>query len=858
MSRFDPVLAFGPSLSSIDKPARYLGGESGSIQKPEAVYRVMLCFPDMYEIGMSNNAMRILYAGINDIKGIACERVFAPAHDFDELLRSKGTLLYGLDSGTPVTDSDILGFTVGYELAATNILSVLDLSGIPLLSADRLPSHPIVIAGGPAMTNPTPYTSILDAVWIGEAEDAFFSLLKELAGMKTKGADRKTCLSRIAEEPAFWIPGKKTVRHIFSEFSTKEYGHRFPMPVVKPVQDHGVVEIMRGCPNGCRFCHAGYYYRPQRLRKPEVILSEVESQVRIAGHRAITLSSLSSGDYPGIFSLLKGLNERWGPEGVSFQLPSLKIESFPLALLEQLSGTRKGGLTFAIETPLDQWQMVLNKQVSMDKIRQIFNEAAKSGYRLAKFYFMIGLPVSVGNISEEKAIVEFLQEMVALTPMKLNVTLASFVPKPHTPFQWCAQIEPDIAIQKIYAIKDAFRNNPKVKITYHAPFLSWLEGMIARGNERVGDILLEAFQRGARFDAWDDKFRKDIWKDLIDKNDAVIRPLLGARQIADVLPWDDISVGISRKYFEKEYERSCQSILTPACAEKCTTTCGACSDSARIPDMNGLEELALLIGKTTSSIPIIESIKDRNGIDDIVSSSTQQISSEIRFRLLFTYSRKGAAAYYAHHGVWEMLATAITRAGVPILQSEGFNPAPRLEISEPLPIGFSSNDEYGTMLISRLPNDLILLPEAMNAFLPLGIRIESVHQIQGFTGTKFPSLSSIHWGSCFLITGPFDTIQPMDVYHKLKTYLSNRNELSSASITSGRDMLTLQVLLPFTGKRELGLSSIFETATGITIRNSSVQVQRLAQYARAPDGKPISYLHFYGISDSRQAETNHQ
>ena len=257
MSHFDPVLAFGPLLSNIDKPARYLGGESGSIRKPEAAYRVMLCFPDMYEIGMSNNAMRILYAAINDLAGIACERVFTPASDFEALLRSSGTLLYGLESGTPVTDSDILGFTVGYELAATNILSVLDLSGIPLLSVDRLASHPIVIAGGPAMTNPAPYASILDAVWIGEAEDAFFDLLLELAALKSEGADRLKCLERIAKEPSFWIPGGKATRHIFSGFATKEYGHRFPVPVVKPVQDHGVVEIMRGCPNGCRFCQIG-------------------------------------------------------------------------------------------------------------------------------------------------------------------------------------------------------------------------------------------------------------------------------------------------------------------------------------------------------------------------------------------------------------------------------------------------------------------------------------------------------------------------------------------------------------------------------------------------------------------------
>jgi radical SAM superfamily enzyme YgiQ (UPF0313 family) len=853
MKQFDPVISFGPMLSNIDKPARYLGGECGSIRKPDAAFRMMLCFPDLYEIGMSNNAMRILYAAINDLDGIACERVFTPASDFEALLRSTKTPLYGLETGSAVIDSDILGFTVGYELAATNILSVLDLSGIPLHSSNRNDCHPIVIAGGPAMTNPAPYSDIFDAVWIGEAEDAFFTLLKELAVIKQLGAGRQACMERIAQETAIWTPGKKTVRHIFPDFSTREYGYKFPAPVVKPVQDHGVVEIMRGCPNGCRFCHAGYFYRPQRLRLPQIIHAEVETQVRIAGHRAITLSSLSSGDYPGIFSLLKQLNERWGPEGVSFQLPSLKIESFPLELLEQLSGTRKGGLTFAIETPLDQWQMILNKQVSMDKIRAILEEAGRSGYRLAKFYFMIGLPVSVENVSEEQAIIEFLQEMSALTPMKLNVTLATFVPKPHTPFQWCAQIAPDIAIQKIHAIKDAFRNNIKIKITYHAPFLSWLEGMIARGDERVGDILIEAYRQGARFDAWDDKFRKDVWKDIIEKNSAIIQPLLDSRQVSEILPWDDISIGVTRKYFEKEYFRSQKPMLTSACIENCTTPCGACNKSMRITSRDEIEEqsnhkinLVDCHEKTVTQNKknINHEHKDGNFTGFI------EKPEESRMRFLFNYTKTGAAAYYAHHGVWEMLATASIRAGFSMAYSEGYNPAPRLEISEPLPLGFSSTDEYGTIIVSRLPEATLDLGRAMNSFLPEGIRISSVSRIHGFVGIKFPSLSSVHWGSSYSVDVSDLNMNPSLILSRLQDVFTAKNELASASLSLGEHEKSIFVLLPFTGNRQLGLSSLFESATGITIRSSSVQVTRLTQFARGPDGNPVSYMNFYGISNT--------
>ncbi len=401
-----PARDLGQSLQTIEKPARYLGGESGSIAKPDAALRFMLCFPDLYEIGMSNNAMRILYAGLNALDDVSCERVFAPAQDYAALLKERSLPLYGLETGTPVANADILGFTVGYELAATTMLLVLDSSGIPLTVDERGDKHPIVIAGGPAMTNPVPYASILDGVWIGEAEDAFYRLCEDLAAMKRKGAGRAELKGRMAEEQALWMPGKNAVREIYSGFSRTFYGHRFPVPVLKPVQDHGVVEIMRGCPNGCRFCHAGYFYRPQRLRDPELISREVEAQVKLAGHREITLTSLSSGDYPHIFRLLSILNKRWSREGVSFQLPSLKVESFSLDLIDQVSGTRKSGLTFAVETPLEQWQMTVNKKVAMPKLLSILKEAEAHGYRVAKFYFMIGLPLPAAGISEEEAIAE--------------------------------------------------------------------------------------------------------------------------------------------------------------------------------------------------------------------------------------------------------------------------------------------------------------------------------------------------------------------------------------------------------------------------------------------------------------------
>jgi len=471
----DPLDDIGSLLLEVAKPGRYVGGEHGRLAKKDAVLQTLIAFPDLYEIGMSNQALRIIYNGLNRISGLSCDRAFAPAPDFEKLLKDKGLPLYGLDTGISLKDLDLLLFTLGYELGFSGILSMLDVSGIALRSAERKGDDPLVIAGGPAVSNPLPYGNFIDAFWVGEAEAGFFELAGELLEIKRNAGDkaeaRAAMLERLRDHPSIWMKGKaKAVRAVYSGFGEEPSPEAsvYPVPSMKTVQSHGILEIMRGCPNGCRFCHAGHWYRPMRQKARETLVREAEAFVNLGGYREMSLSSLSSGDYSGIGELVDTLNELFAGRHVSFQLPSLRVSTFSLSLLEKISRTRKSGLTFAVETPLDFWQMALNKQVTEDYVVEILLEAKRNGWRGAKFYFMIGLPLPIPKmaaedtenpteVSEEKEIVNFVANVARRTSMHFSVNVGIFVPKPHTPYQWARQMDGETAAAKLDFIRSRLK-----------------------------------------------------------------------------------------------------------------------------------------------------------------------------------------------------------------------------------------------------------------------------------------------------------------------------------------------------------------------------------------------------------------
>lgn len=751
MHRIDPIRELGWHLNSVQNPARYLGGEYGVVRKDSADFVFALAFPDLYEIAMSNLAIKILYEGINRIPNVQCERVFTPAPDFEDLLSARKIPLYTLETGIPLHEVDILGVSIGYEPGITGLLSILASGGIPLNCADRGENSPIVLAGGCGITNPAPFSRFIDAFFIGEAEAGLFSLVSELADLKRRGATRGDILERLTEHPAVWTRAKNARangavcarRAIYAPFGGDESEARatcLPVPNIRIVQDHGSVEIMRGCPNGCRFCHAGIYYRPQRMKTPSRVLSDVDYLIHEGGYREISLMSLSSGDYEGIDSLLDELARRHTQEHVSFQLPSLKVNSFTLPLLEKMAEVRKSGLTFAIETPVDSWQLALNKEVCRDRVLSILHEARKRGWSKAKFYFMVGLPIGDGSTREETEIVDFMLEIQERTRMQCNVNIGTFIPKPHTPFQWARQLSERESDEKLSFIH---RNLPKgkFKVSTHRPFSSFLESMISRGDERVGDILLEGWNRGCRLDAWEDHAKPNIWRAVIAESKwDVVEATIRERDRSEPLPWDGVSLGPPKGWYKREFERSLSGSLTGTCAPVCSESCGTC-----VGDVKTVQ--------ARDSHPISDEGPNGPGVEAKMAEKTAETKNRNggTWRVVLSFSKTGAGAYIPHLGLLELWHKSFNRARLPIVYTEGFNPLPRFEIAQSLSLGVTSDSEMATfMMETEIKADEI--KEKLNAALPQDVRIQEILVYQISAKRKRESLSTVYWGASYRYT----------------------------------------------------------------------------------------------------------
>jgi radical SAM superfamily enzyme YgiQ (UPF0313 family) len=764
MIRIDPVKDLGKLLLSVEKPGRYTGGEYGCLASPpegEGILKMLIAFPDLYEIGMSNQAFRIIYKGLNEREGISCDRAFAPAPDFEKLLRNRGLPLYGLDTGVSFRDLDILCFTLGYELGITEVLAMLDISSIPLHAAERGKADPIVLAGGPCVSNPVPYGVFFDALWIGEAEAGFFDLAGKLREMKRAGEGRGALLEEIGAHPSVWYRGKNGAsRAVDADFSSRKADAAvFPVPGMKVVQHHGSLEIMRGCPNGCRFCHAGFWYRPMRQKSADTVAALADDFIRKGGYREISLSSLSTGDYRHIDSLVETLNKKYAPLHVSFQLPSMRVSTFSLPLLEKISAVRKSGLTFAVETPEEAGQLAVNKEVSLDNVTAILREAKKRGWRKVKFYFMIGLPLPEGPSSPEgmspggpsedgggrqneaAGIVEFITVLGKRTGMHFNLNVGVFVPKPHTPYQWAAQLDDDEARGKLEHIR--LRLKPLGhRVSFNDPLIALVEGLISRGGEEAAGIIEEAYRRGCRLDAWDEYMQKDTWKELLEPVKAGI---LKGRDTTKPLPWDMIHDGLDNTYFQKEYAKSITREITSPCMEYCNHNCGMCNKKHVIV-RNNIHAGNLDNGNTgnrKSGLPETEESREKE--PDVPSGSPT-------FRLLFSFSKQANALFYSHLTMVETFSMAMTRSAIPVSFTRGFNPQPRMEFASPLSIGIEARGEVA-MIETEDFIDKDKFVDTMNNFLPQGVQIHEAGNYSIEAGQKKYSLSSMLWGFSYETDG---------------------------------------------------------------------------------------------------------
>lgn len=668
-------------LLGIEKPARYTGGELNAIVKPDAVFRMALCFPDLYEVGMSNAGIQVLYSRVNAISSSVCERVFVVAQDFEKRLRELSIPLFTLETRIPLNRLDVLGFNLAHELLFTGMLQVLDLGWIPLFSIERGDDHPIIIAGGECVSNPSPVEKFVDAFCVGDGEELIVEIVQTLIRAKAEKMPREERLKQLGTISGVYLPARG-IRVTISKRIFRSPHPSWPtapvVPNIRTAQAKAAVEITRGCPNLCSFCHAGFYDLPYRALDGAKVRDAVLETIRNTGYDELTLASLSVSDYPFLIELLNDILPWLTRRGVSISLPSLRIEPETLPLLKKLSGVRKSSLTFAVESASELLRWRSNKRLSIDDVKEIVRRVCEMGWRLIKLYFMIGLP-GCEHAHEAEDIARLLKELHSQGKRKLeiNVTLSPFVPKPHTPFEREAMQSREYFEETIRAIK---RSVPRgVTIKAHDINASILEGVLARGDERLSEVIYRAYAEGCRLDAWSEYFKFEIWHKLLCEIVPNWNQYLGKRFADDTLSWGNIATG-----FEKLIEvRSRKQTPLPPIKTR-------------------------LLGKLNDD----EFIRSQNDF-----SRTFQVNARARIQ----FEKTGDARFIPHLDFIDIVRRAFRMAEVPVSFTQGFNKRERLSAGFPLPLGVESRAELIDIDVWQIvePESAI---ERINQRLPQGIK----------------------------------------------------------------------------------------------------------------------------------------
>jgi radical SAM family uncharacterized protein/radical SAM-linked protein len=741
-------------LPYVEKPARYIGGEFNQIRKDLRNVRVKFAFafPDAYEIGMSHTGMRILYDLLNKRSDIAAERVFAPWIDMEQRLRQEKIPLYSLENKLPLREFDIIGFSLMYELCYTNTLAMLALSGIPLRTKDRTLDDPLIIAGGTCTVNPEPIADFIDAFVIGDGEEIVFEVIEKYMSLKGTGLSREQILFEVAQIPGIYVPSlydtyedprtgmvlaKKTAglpfpvrRRILMDINQYPFPTKPIIPYTEIVFDRVSLELFRGCERGCRFCQAGYIYRPTRERNPLQVFHAAVEQVKNSGYEEISLNSLSSGDYSRLPQLLTWLNQQFQSDRVALSLSSLFASSITKDVIRKIKQVRKTGFTIAPEGGTDRMRKVINKYMSEAEILHAAELAYIEGWEHIKLYFMIGQPTE--TMEDVEGIVNLAKKISDLGRQqhqrsgKVNLGVSSFVPKPQTPFQWCKMNSREELLEKQAVIR-RMTQKTRIQFKWHHINISMLDGIFSRGDRRLNKTLELAYQKGARFDGWSDCQHYPLWEESFKESGVDPNWYWNEIPLDATLPWDHLSVKVAKKFLKKEWDKALAMDTTPLTGFDNCVYCGSCK-AADLVNLKG------------------QSIEARNSNPEEIRPENNDIEREKNFRFRASLKKEGALRFISHLDITKTLRLAFKRAGIPLSYSRGFHPQPQISFGPALPLTVESKEEFIDFYTYRYfsPEECL---KRLNESLPPEMGFLKVIQIS----REAPSLSTLVTGSDYSV-----------------------------------------------------------------------------------------------------------